>query len=483
MMHDSNFKISLTSLRITHNLCSKYPKEIQNWLSNLVNNLAEKHSDNKIVMRHAVLKVFYVLATTIGATKIVGLIHSFLTHENWHIREEILSILIMSWITSNSTWGLSDPKILSQIWQLVNDEKEKVSSAAFEALWIILSKDSSTAIIMNSYLDPKVYNSISERWLSKILATVNYDGIVESPTSQPSNQNHLIYTSSYSHDQDAENAYEKDELKKHTQSVDHTSYSQSFHKQPTMVSEIKQNANYFSSGTNFEQKTNSTTQSIGNKMWMPGFNMTASSIKSEQSVRIISEPVIQTPNQYINKMISGKWFDTSAQNAINKNFNYTPEVHQTKPRTFGNSNNPSMTTHSMNLAPVKMNSMGGSAIRGPNSQIDAYNDNGSTGNIPMMTDYNNHFMNKLIDDNNSEKQVTGIENAIPPKGPIKPIPYPGISAQSSLKSETIQSGFDNFDDDNMSENRQHRYSQHSNKSLESRNRNKNSKSQKKPPSK
>jgi hypothetical protein len=101
----------------------------------------------------------------------------------------------------------------------------------------------------------------------------------------------------------------------------------------------------------------------------------------------------------------------------------------------------------------------------------------------MMTDYNNPFMNKLIDDNNSEKQIAGIDNTIPSKGPIKPIPYPGISAQSSLKSETIPSGFENFDDDNMSENRQHRYSQHSNKSLESRNRNKNSMSQKKPPSK
>lgn len=30
MMHDSNFKISLTSLRIIHNLCMKYPKEILN---------------------------------------------------------------------------------------------------------------------------------------------------------------------------------------------------------------------------------------------------------------------------------------------------------------------------------------------------------------------------------------------------------------------------------------------------------------------
>jgi hypothetical protein len=182
-------------------------------------------------------------------------------------------------------------------------------------------------------------------------------------------------------------------------------------------------------------------------------------------------------------MISDKRFDASVQNTVDKNFNYTPEVHQAKPRAFGNSNNPSLTTHSMNMAPVKMNSMGSSGFRGSGSQIESYNENGGTGNIPMMTDYNNPFMNKLIDDNSSEKQIAGIDSIIPSKGPIKPIPYPGISAQASLKSETIPSGLENFDDDNLSENRQHRYSQHSNKSLESRNRNKNSMSQKKPPSK
>lgn len=69
----------------------------------------------------------------------------------------------MACVTSNSTCGLSDPKIISQISQLVNDDKKKVSTAAFEALCIILSKDSSTAIILNSYLDPKIYNQISER--------------------------------------------------------------------------------------------------------------------------------------------------------------------------------------------------------------------------------------------------------------------------------------------------------------------------------
>lgn len=96
LMHDSNFKISLTSLRVIHNLCMKYPKEIVNVLPELVKNLSNKLSDNKIVIRHAVLKVFHVLAVSLGSKEIVNLVFPFLKNENWHIREEILSILIMA---------------------------------------------------------------------------------------------------------------------------------------------------------------------------------------------------------------------------------------------------------------------------------------------------------------------------------------------------------------------------------------------------
>jgi hypothetical protein len=103
MMHDSNFKISLTSLRIIHNLCMKYPKQISEVLNDLIRNLSNKLSDNKIVIRHAVLKVFYALSTALGSKKIVGLVYPFLKDTNWHIREEILSILIMACLTSNST--------------------------------------------------------------------------------------------------------------------------------------------------------------------------------------------------------------------------------------------------------------------------------------------------------------------------------------------------------------------------------------------
>ena len=74
----------------------KYPKEILNVLPDLIKQLSSKLSDNKIVIRHAVLKVFHVLTVSLGAKEIINHVFPFLKHENWHIREEILSILIMA---------------------------------------------------------------------------------------------------------------------------------------------------------------------------------------------------------------------------------------------------------------------------------------------------------------------------------------------------------------------------------------------------
>jgi hypothetical protein len=293
---------------------------------------------------------------------------------------------------------------------MINDDKQKVKTAAFEALCVILSKDSSTAIILNSYLDPQVYNSISERCSSRILASVNYDGIVEFPTPQTSNSNHLIYPS-HSHENESQSAIDYNEYKKHTQSADHTIYSQNFQKTSTMLEERPKVTSF---GQIPKQDTqNTTTNSIGNKLWMPGFNMTASSIKSEQSVRVSKEPNMQTPIQYTNKAMNDRAPDKNLHQTVHKNMNYTPEMHPSKPRTFANGMNPSMTANSMNIASTNMNSVQKTNSRSPISHIDKYDDVQSV-HIPIVSDYAPHSVNNPVGTHFNSK------NIIPNKGPIKP---------------------------------------------------------------
>ena len=467
MMHDSNFKISLTSLRILHSIWLKYPGEVKSCLKDMIDSLSEKLSDNKIVIRHAVLKVFYALVTSLGANDIIKHVFPFLDNDNWHIREEILSILIMGCVTSNSTWGLSDPKLLSQICQLVNDKNKKVCNAAFEALWLILSKDASTAIILNSYLDPQVYNSISERCLLGILATVNYDGIVEFPTNQVSNSNsNMIYNSGSSRDMETESVQDNKDVRKHTQSVDQTYHSNL----QTQNMNGLERGNKYASVADFD-KTNSTTQSIGNKMWLPAFNMTSTTIQTKQSVRVTQKPYIQTPNQQISKEQS-----MHDSHQIYDKTNYTPEVHQTKPRTFANMNNPSMTTHSMNNPSASTNMMPTHLNKSSTNSNTFYSKEMMMKKASTLSDYN-PAINHDFDRFSSEKKTN--ENMHSHHRPIKATDFSDMPSHSSLKTEILQSNPSDFED-NVSETR-HRYSKQSNKSLESRNRGKNSFSQKKPP--
>lgn len=260
---------------------------------------------------------------------------------------------------------------------------------------------------------------------------------------------------------------------KHLQSADHTVYSQNFQKQSTMLDD-RPRMNHF--GHQNMDNNNLTTNSIGGKVWMPGFNMTASSIKSEQSVRISKEPIMQTPVQYTSKVNNDR---RNIPVSVEKTLNYTPEMHNSKPRTFGNAQNPSMTAHSMNVMSTKMNSMHQSASKGGVSQNDYYEDTRSINGGASEYNSNNTRKNRPMD-YQSERPLMNGQNSIPSKGPIKPV-NSGVSAKSSLHSEAMHTGFSGFDEDTLSESRQHRYSVNSNKSLESRNRAKNSMSQKKPP--
>jgi hypothetical protein len=308
------------------------------------------------------------------------------------------------------------------------------------------------------------------------LASVNYEGIVEFPTPQTSLSNHLVYKDNYSNDNESKSVAQPEDLQKPIHSADHTIYSQNFQKQNTVFDD-RPKVNSFGQSNNLDQANNSTTQSIGNKMWLPGFNMTASSIKSEQSVRVFKDPTAHTPVQYSNKSNNERRPERSIHQTIDKNMNYTPEVHQSKPRTFENANNPSMTTHSMNVASTNMNSVHKTPTRSPISQIDRYEDNQSM-QMHTMSDYNKGgFSNTRQGHFKSDNSISNIDNGIPNKGPIKPVD--GISTTSVVQPDAAKT-FTGFNDESP-ENRQHRYSQPVNKSLETRHRNKNSLSQKKPP--
>ena len=61
-VNDSNFKITLTSLRIVQKIVEKFKCGLpENLITKIGVSLMPKYSDNKIIIRHAVHKTFYTV--------------------------------------------------------------------------------------------------------------------------------------------------------------------------------------------------------------------------------------------------------------------------------------------------------------------------------------------------------------------------------------------------------------------------------------
>ena len=133
----------------------------------------------------------------------------------------------------------------------------------------------------------------------------------------------------------------------------------------------------------------------------------------------------------------------------------------------------------MNVGASNMNSFGQNQAKSNVPQNEYYEESKSTMDAHHRTEYNqSNFRKNRPTDYVSEKgDISG--NQIPAKGPIKPV---ALAKSTSNQPDSVYSGLpSSMDDDSQTEGRHHRYSQMSNKSVESRNRAKNSLSQKKPP--
>ena len=278
----------------------------------------------------------------------------------------------------------------------------------------------------------------------------------------------MIYNAESSQEMEYESVQENKDIRKHTQSVDQT-YNSNL--QTQNMSGLERGNKYVSVAEFEKTNSTSTTQSIGNKMWLPAFNMTSTTIQSKQSVRVTQKPYIQTPNQQ-----TGKDHNMHDSNQIYSKSNYTPEMHQSKPRTFVNVNNPSMTVHSMNNNPSASANMIPNHLKVSKNLNTFYSKEMMMNKASTLSDYN-PAINNDYDCYGSEKKATEGQNSY--HWPIKGTDFSDMPSHSSLKTEILQSNPSDTED-NISETK-HRYSKQSNKSSESRNRNKNSFSQKKPP--
>ena len=115
----------------------------------------------------------------------IALILPYLNNSsNWHIREELLNLLIKSFLRSTDTYEFDSYQILDSILQLFNDNKEKIRNLALEAIAAFASIGYDTQInevLFQMKIGKDICDLIQSRLEYGMFPCINQDGNVEIP--------------------------------------------------------------------------------------------------------------------------------------------------------------------------------------------------------------------------------------------------------------------------------------------------------------
>lgn len=167
MLNDQNFKIVLNTLNVLnmivamkqqrerYDMMMRRPQDLPEeartgnkpyglsnaFLGRHIPQLVKKLADSKAIIRQEAIKcLFYMNEIMRSGNKkdnnFIALILPYLNNSsNWHIREELLNLLIRCFLVGNTDQSEFDCyQILDSILQLLNDNKEKIRNLALEAI-------------------------------------------------------------------------------------------------------------------------------------------------------------------------------------------------------------------------------------------------------------------------------------------------------------------------------------------------------------
>jgi hypothetical protein len=182
LLDDPNFKISLTTLQIIGILVDRVGSHLKPYLQVFVPNLVEKLGDNKIVIRQANFKVLSRLVMTLSPKQLLPMLISSLGHRNWHIREEIVHLIVHMLLSPNN-YDYDYHHLVSVLGRLLEDSKPKVCTAALDCLAVIHSQVGNRFDGMVPVLSPQAADALTQRLRSEQLPIITGDGLVEGSLS------------------------------------------------------------------------------------------------------------------------------------------------------------------------------------------------------------------------------------------------------------------------------------------------------------
>jgi hypothetical protein len=115
----------------------------------------------------------------------IALILPYLNNSSsWHIREELLNLLIKCFLKSQDKTEFDAYQILDSILQLFNDNKEKIRNLALEAIAAFASigyDKKINEILFQLKVDKDICDLIKTRFEYGMFPLINKDGNVEIP--------------------------------------------------------------------------------------------------------------------------------------------------------------------------------------------------------------------------------------------------------------------------------------------------------------
>lgn len=186
LLDDTNFKIIQSTLSIIGNLVLIPNIAKRANIAQLIPSCLLKLGDNKIAIRQSAFRVFKIFLKELPARVLFPHFQEGLESLNWHIREEVVQLLITAMLTDIPNFEYEYMEIVPWVCKLLKDTKPKVKFSAVETMAVLAHLKGAEMVIdaAKSHVDEEQIEMLRSRFLQSHLPIL-HDDFVEFPKMMP----------------------------------------------------------------------------------------------------------------------------------------------------------------------------------------------------------------------------------------------------------------------------------------------------------
>ena len=208
LLDDSNFKIITVTLEILYSLVERLGENVRNFVKNIVTVLTKRMGDNKVVIRHAIMRVLIKMMQCYSPQLVLSATFDNLSHRNSRVRQETVNCVIAAMLTFPS-YEFDLPEICLAVGPTLTDVKRQVRQAALECFAVLAQAMGPGRLQpLVHAVDQVELNSEGEGLMAAVqarlarrqLPRLNVEGLVEYATPVPSSATQRSTSASHSAD-------------------------------------------------------------------------------------------------------------------------------------------------------------------------------------------------------------------------------------------------------------------------------------------